>query len=201
MFWHVIPTGGKLFEVRSGSEGFIVDEGKRTCSCRMWQLSGLPCVHGTKSMYSTILPPKPRKMPGRPKKKRIKAIGEGGSSTRVSKVGSQGSCSNCKQHGHNKSSCKKEPALEQTPKPKGVVGRPRKKKPVDNFEDVDVVQRGPVRVEGASGTRGGAIGSRGRGGRGGAAGSIGRGAGGSSDASGSRGRGTAGSRGRASGST
>ncbi|GKA01748.1 multidrug resistance-associated protein 5 [Tanacetum coccineum] len=47
-FWHVIPAGGKLFEVRSGSEGFTVDEGKRTCSCRMWQLSGLPCVHATK---------------------------------------------------------------------------------------------------------------------------------------------------------
>nr|GEY07283.1 multidrug resistance-associated protein 5 [Tanacetum cinerariifolium] len=37
------------------------------------------------SMYSTVLPPKPRKMLGRPKKKRIRAIGEGGSSTRVSK--------------------------------------------------------------------------------------------------------------------
>ncbi|GJX94027.1 multidrug resistance-associated protein 5 [Tanacetum coccineum] len=222
-FWHVIPAGGNLYEVRSGSEGFTVDEGKRTCSCRMWQLSGLPCVHATKviflinrvpesyvpawfetdmyfvayhnyvkpvpgmnfwpdqSMYSTVLPPKPRKMPGRPRKKRIRAIGEGGSSTRVSKVGSQGSCSNCKKPGHNKSSCK-EPVVEQTPKPKGVVGRPRKKQPVDDFEDVDVVQRGPVRDEGASGTRGGAIGSRGRGGRGGVAGSRG-------GASGSIGRG------------
>ncbi|GKC93408.1 multidrug resistance-associated protein 5, partial [Tanacetum coccineum] len=114
-------------KVRSGSEGFIVDEDKRTCSCRMWQLSGLPCVHATKviflinrvpesyvpawfetnmyfvafhnyvkpvlgmnfwpdqSMYSIILPPKPRKMFGRPRKKRIRAICEGGSSTRVSK--------------------------------------------------------------------------------------------------------------------
>ncbi|GJZ88486.1 hypothetical protein Tco_0660268 [Tanacetum coccineum] len=91
-------------------------------------------------------------MPGRPKKKRIRAIGEGGSSTRVSKVGSQGSCSYCKQSGHNKSSYK-EPVVEQTPKPKGVVG--------------------PVRDEGASGTRGGAIWSRGRGCRGGATGSKG----------------------------
>ncbi|GKD44081.1 multidrug resistance-associated protein 5, partial [Tanacetum coccineum] len=244
-FWHVIPAGGNLFEVRSGSEGFKVDEGKRTCTCRMWQLSGLPCVHATKviflinrvpesyvpawfeidmyfvayhnyvkpvpgmnfwpdqSMYSTVLPPKPRKMLGRPKKKRIRAIGEGGSSTRVSKVGSQGSCSNCKKPGHNKSSCK-EPVVEQTPKPKGVVGRPRKKQPVDDFMDVDVDQR--VRDEGASGTKGGGIGSRGRGGRGGAArsrcgasGSIGRGAarsrggaGGSGGASGSKGRGAGG---------
>nr|GEX00004.1 multidrug resistance-associated protein 5 [Tanacetum cinerariifolium] len=149
-FWHVIPTGGKIFEVRSESEGFSVDEGKRTCSCRMCQLSGLPCVHATKSMYSTFLPPKPRKMPGRPKQNKIIAIGEGGSSTRVSKV--------------------------------EVVSRPRKKQPSDTFDDVDVVQRGLVRDEGASGTRGG------------------RGAGGSGDASGSRGKGTAGLRGGASGS-
>ncbi|GKA01300.1 multidrug resistance-associated protein 5 [Tanacetum coccineum] len=50
-FWHVIPAGGNLNEVRSGSEGFTVDEGKRTCSCRMWQLSGLPCVHATKVIF------------------------------------------------------------------------------------------------------------------------------------------------------
>ncbi|GJR32813.1 multidrug resistance-associated protein 5 [Tanacetum coccineum] len=219
-FWHVIPAGGKLFKVRSGSEGFTVillinrlpeiyvpawfetdmyfvtshNYVKLVSSMNFWP---------DQSMYSTVLLPKPRKMPRRFKKKTIRAIGEGGSSTRVSKVGSQGSCSNCKQPGHDKSSCK-EPIVEQTPKPKGVVGRPRKKQPVDNFEDVDVVQRGPVRDEGASGTRGGAIGSRGRGGvagsRGGASGSIGRGAGGSGSASGSRGRGTAGSRGGASGS-
>nr|GEV68136.1 hypothetical protein [Tanacetum cinerariifolium] len=149
--------------VRSGSERFTVDEGKRTCSCRMWQLSRLPCVYATKSMYSTVLPPEPRKIPGRPKKKRIRAIGEGGSSARVSKVGSQGSCSNCKQLRHSKSSCK-EPIVEQTPKPKGVPGRPRKKESVNDLKDVDV-HRGPVRDEGVSETRGCTIGSRGRGGK------------------------------------
>ncbi|GJR41006.1 hypothetical protein Tco_1216690 [Tanacetum coccineum] len=50
-FWHVIPAGGNLFEVRSGSEGFTVDEGKRTCSYRMWQLSGIHCVHATKVIF------------------------------------------------------------------------------------------------------------------------------------------------------
>ncbi|GKE04460.1 multidrug resistance-associated protein 5, partial [Tanacetum coccineum] len=245
LFWHVIPAGRNIFEVRSGSEGFIVDEGKRTCSCRMWQLSGLPCVYATKviflinrvhesyvpawieidkyfvayhnyvkpvpsmnfwpnqSMYSTILPLKPKKMPGRPRKKRIRAICEGGSST--SKVGSQGSCSNYKKPRDKKSSWK-ELVVEQTPKPKRVVGRPRKKQPVDDFKDVDVVQRGSVRDEGVCGTRGCAIGSRDRGGRGGvvgsrgdASGSIGRGAGGSGGASGLRGRGDRGSRGRGAG--
>ncbi|GJY05813.1 multidrug resistance-associated protein 5 [Tanacetum coccineum] len=212
-FWHVkYCVREDIYEVRSRSEGFTVDEGKRTCSCRMWQLSGLPCVHATKvtflinrvpesyvptwfetdmyfvayhnyvkpvhgmnfwpnqSMYSTVLPPKPRKMLGRPRKKRIRAIGKGGSSTRVSKVDSHGSCSNCKKPGHNKSSCK-EPLVEQTPKPKGVVG-----------------SRGRGCV---AGSRCGASGSidREAGGSGVAGGLIGRGAGGSGGASGSRGRG------------
>ncbi|GJZ55763.1 hypothetical protein Tco_0610956 [Tanacetum coccineum] len=99
-------------------------------------------------------------MSGRPRKKRIRAIGEGGSSTRVSKVGSQASCSNCKKHGHNKASCK-EPIVEQTPKPKGVPSRPRKKQSVVDVEDVDVVLRGPVMGENVGGSRGGASGSRG----------------------------------------
>ncbi|GJS15107.1 multidrug resistance-associated protein 5 [Tanacetum coccineum] len=60
-FCHVIPAGGNLFEVRSGSEGFTVNEGKKTCSCRMWQLSGILCVYAIKSMYSTVLPSKPKK--------------------------------------------------------------------------------------------------------------------------------------------
>ncbi|GJZ04313.1 multidrug resistance-associated protein 5 [Tanacetum coccineum] len=185
-FWHGIPAGGNLFEVRSRSEGFTVDEGKKTCSCRMWQLSGIPCVHAIKviflinrvpesyvptwfetdlyfvayhhflkpvpgmnfwpdqSMYSIVLPPKPKKMHARPRKKRIGSKGESGSSTRVSKLGSQGSCSNCKKPRHNKASCK-EPILEQTPKPKGVPSRPRKKQSVVNIKDVDVNVRGTFR--------------------------------------------------------
>ncbi|GKF27206.1 hypothetical protein Tco_0083100, partial [Tanacetum coccineum] len=58
-------------------------------------------------------------------------------------------------------------------------GRPINKQSVDDLEDVDVVQRGPVRDEGASGSRRGARGSKGKGagGSGDASGSIGRGAG------------------------
>ncbi|GJX84881.1 hypothetical protein Tco_0335655 [Tanacetum coccineum] len=37
--------------------------------------------------YSTVLPPKPKKMPGRTRKKRIRSKDEGGISTRVSKIG------------------------------------------------------------------------------------------------------------------
>ncbi|GKD94735.1 multidrug resistance-associated protein 5 [Tanacetum coccineum] len=91
------------------------------------------------SMCSTILPPKLRKMPCRPRKKRIRFVGEGGSLTRVSKVGGKANCSNCKKPRHNKASCT-ELVVEQPPKPKGVVGRPRNKQSVDDLEDVNVVQ-------------------------------------------------------------
>ncbi|GKA88569.1 hypothetical protein Tco_0810333 [Tanacetum coccineum] len=168
-------TGGNLFEVRSGSEGFTVDEGKRTCSCRT-------------CMYSIVMPPKPRKMLGRPRKKRIRSIGEGGSSTRVSKVGSQASFSNCKKPRHNKASCK-EPILEQIPKPKGVPGRPRKNQSNVNIEDDDVVLRGPLRDEGAGGSRGGASRSKRKavgGSRGGVSGSRGGASGSRGGASGSK---------------
>ncbi|GJZ22978.1 pentatricopeptide repeat-containing protein [Tanacetum coccineum] len=128
-FWHVIPAGGNLFEVRNGSEAFTVDEHKRTCTCRMWQLAGLPCPHSIvvifklnkrpedyipacfrkdayykayhqyltllggmtfwpdSSMYSTVLPPKLRKMPGKPRKHRIRAPHERQFPNRVSKAG------------------------------------------------------------------------------------------------------------------
>ncbi|GJT24616.1 hypothetical protein Tco_0894553 [Tanacetum coccineum] len=105
-------------KVRSGSEGFIVDE-------VLWF-----DFLARSEQDSTVLPPMPGKMLGRPKKKRIRAI-----------------------------------------------SWPRKKQPVDDFEDVDVVQIGLVRDKGASGTKGGSIGSKDRGGRGaggcgGASGSI-----------------------------
>ncbi|GJW31386.1 pentatricopeptide repeat-containing protein [Tanacetum coccineum] len=114
-FWHVIPAGGNLFQVRNGSEAFRVGEHKRTCTCKMRQLAGLTCSHfiatifklnkrpkdyiptcfrkdayykeyhqyltpiggmtfwPDSSMYSTVLPPKPRKMTGMPRKQRIRA--------------------------------------------------------------------------------------------------------------------------------
>ena len=163
----MIPTGNDAFEVRNGSHAFKVDLSTRTCNCRLWQLSGLPCIHATsaimsvnlypkqfvrnwfrkglyqatynnflhpvggtdfwpdQSQFSTVLPPILKKMPGRPRKKRIRAKGEGGSGTRVSKVGTIITCGNCLQQGHNKKGCK----FPTAPKPPKVIkkaGRPRK---------------------------------------------------------------------------
>ncbi|GJY69557.1 multidrug resistance-associated protein 5 [Tanacetum coccineum] len=80
---------------------------------------------------------------------------------------------------HNKAICK-EPILEQTPKPKGVPGRPRKKQVVVNLEDVDVDVRGTTRDASEQGSNDGAQqGSAGAGGskKGGAGGSKKGGAG------------------------
>nr|GEZ46933.1 pentatricopeptide repeat-containing protein [Tanacetum cinerariifolium] len=127
-FWHVIPTGGHLFEVRNRSEAFGVDEECRNCTCRLWQLSCLPCCHAIvvifklnrmvedyvpdcyrkQAFYDTyhqyltpvggmtfwpdysgmsrVLPPKPRTMPGRPRKKRIRASLENKNPNKVSKA-------------------------------------------------------------------------------------------------------------------
>ena len=79
------------------------------------------------SMYTVVLPPKPRKMPGRPRKKRIRSSSEGGSPKRVSRVGTEMTCSICHQPGHNKKGCKNEP-VAQEPKEKKPRGRPRKEK-------------------------------------------------------------------------
>ncbi|CAI9281979.1 unnamed protein product [Lactuca saligna] len=49
-FWQVVPFGYMQFEVRVGTEGYVVDLNTRQCGCRAWHLVGYPCVHG----YATI---------------------------------------------------------------------------------------------------------------------------------------------------
>nr|GEX59879.1 hypothetical protein [Tanacetum cinerariifolium] len=59
-FWSCIkkiqslsPSGWHQFEVRQGNgiEAFCVDLEKRKCSCRQWQLTGVPCLHSITTMY------------------------------------------------------------------------------------------------------------------------------------------------------
>ncbi|GJW15284.1 pentatricopeptide repeat-containing protein, partial [Tanacetum coccineum] len=177
-FWHVIPAGESKFEVRKGYDAFTVDEVANTCSCRMWQISGLPCVHDVACIFklnkmvepyvpecfkiemfkqaytqfmkpvegitfwpdcsrlSRILGPLPKKMPGRPKKKRIRASHESQSTTKISRSGLEMTCHNCWQKGHNKKGCKNDP-IPKTPKVKGKVGRPKKTIPTENTNLVD----------------------------------------------------------------
>ncbi|KAJ9566551.1 hypothetical protein OSB04_002517 [Centaurea solstitialis] len=166
-FWSVIPRGLSMFEVRLGNDVFIVDEDKKTCTCRMWQLSELPCHHVVaalfyihkhpedyvpgwfrKDMYKVAynhdllpvqgmnqwkinewnnpLPPKLKRMPGRPKKQRKKAIREPSPHHgKVSRQGSVMTCQRCFQLGHNKRGCKQN-ATHGPFKPSKPPGRPRK---------------------------------------------------------------------------
>ncbi|GJX77241.1 RNA-directed DNA polymerase, eukaryota, reverse transcriptase zinc-binding domain protein [Tanacetum coccineum] len=43
--WSVIPSDYNVFEARNEYGSFVMDIQARTCSCRSWQLSGIPCVH------------------------------------------------------------------------------------------------------------------------------------------------------------
>ncbi|GKE34512.1 zinc finger, PMZ-type containing protein, partial [Tanacetum coccineum] len=43
--WLVIPSGYQELEVRNGDESYGVDLMNKVCGCRMWELSGVPCVH------------------------------------------------------------------------------------------------------------------------------------------------------------
>ncbi|GJZ80798.1 pentatricopeptide repeat-containing protein [Tanacetum coccineum] len=74
-------------------------------------------------------------MPGRPKKKRIRASHENKSSTKISRVGIPMTCQNCGEPGHNKKGCKN-PTIPKPPKEKGKAGRPKKIVPTENENEV-----------------------------------------------------------------
>ncbi|XP_031095038.1 uncharacterized protein LOC115999322 [Ipomoea triloba] len=145
--WHVDFNGVDGFEVKQGKHQFKVKLLERTCSCRAWDLSGIPCIHAvcaifdrkkdpvdyvhrcySKEMYEMtyshalepingelfwprtdleeIGAPIPRRMTGRPKKRRNREENEPRhSKTKMSRKGGSISCSMCKESGHNKRYC------------------------------------------------------------------------------------------------
>ncbi|GKU96024.1 hypothetical protein SLEP1_g9305 [Rubroshorea leprosula] len=151
-------------KVESGRNTYIVNLEDSTCTCRYWDLFGIPCRHAItvlslkklrvdeyvsdwyklstfKASYAyevpvvegmnqwtptrmlTIQPPVPRKMPGKPKKKRNHEEWEG--KTKMGRQGRKITCQKCFQKGHNFRSCKgqppnvpqmeNEPSMEQPP--------------------------------------------------------------------------------------
>ena len=151
-YWEVYASGYQEFEVRKLNEGSGVNLQTKKCTCRRWDLTGVPCIHaiaayamllrdpaegvsecygkeawvkaysyfikpvGGKALWDKTgiapapLPPKNRKMPGRPKGKRVKHPSEvdDSNSQRVSRLGRTMTCSNCYQKGHNKTKCTNE---------------------------------------------------------------------------------------------
>ncbi|CAH1415624.1 unnamed protein product [Lactuca virosa] len=57
-FWRVHPSGQNEFEVRNGLESYGVNIEKRSCACRLWDVSGIPCVHAQASIMLTHQDPK-----------------------------------------------------------------------------------------------------------------------------------------------
>jgi len=43
--WKVIASGGYVFETRYGYAAYKVDLEGHYCTCRLWEISGIPCAH------------------------------------------------------------------------------------------------------------------------------------------------------------
>ncbi|GJY51003.1 multidrug resistance-associated protein 5, partial [Tanacetum coccineum] len=104
---------------------------------RMWELSGVPCVHDVAAylhcgidlylgkMTNDVppLPPLVRRLPGKPQKAKIKAPYKS-SGSHTSRVGRTMTCTNYWQKGHNRASCTADP----TPKPTVEKKQPGRKR-------------------------------------------------------------------------
>ncbi|CAN1175129.1 hypothetical protein LINPERPRIM_LOCUS30653 [Linum perenne] len=44
-YCHIICNGKEGYEVRHGDDRFCVQLNEKKCSCRAWQLTGIPCAH------------------------------------------------------------------------------------------------------------------------------------------------------------
>jgi len=53
-----IWNGKDGYEVRQKDKRYIVDIEKRTCSCRYWQLAGIPCAHAITALFYSSQPAK-----------------------------------------------------------------------------------------------------------------------------------------------
>ena len=49
--WLACQAGHIQFEVKNGQQSFIVDLGKRHCSCSKWDKIGIPCAHAVSCIF------------------------------------------------------------------------------------------------------------------------------------------------------
>ncbi|KAL4572632.1 hypothetical protein LXL04_019412 [Taraxacum kok-saghyz] len=56
-YWRVIPSRGTVFETRYAYAAYKVDLEHRYCTCRLWEISGVPCVHAQAAINFVHLTP------------------------------------------------------------------------------------------------------------------------------------------------
>ena len=49
-----IPSGCYIYEVDNEYEMYVVNLTKKCCTCRVWDLSGIPCKHGVVAIYKNL---------------------------------------------------------------------------------------------------------------------------------------------------
>ena len=145
----VVFNGENGFEIGKGDDKHTIFLDKKLCTCREWDLTGVPCGHAIRALhhlkndpklfishwyskeidqesyqfplqpvpgkkfmrceeFEAIEAPPVKKMPGRPRKKRVRASNEPCSnqqSGKLSRKGERQRCRTCHQEGHNKASC------------------------------------------------------------------------------------------------
>ena len=49
--WLACWSSDTKFEVKNGLQNFIVDLENRTCTCRKWDITGIPCCHAISCIF------------------------------------------------------------------------------------------------------------------------------------------------------
>ncbi|CAN1268568.1 hypothetical protein LINPERPRIM_LOCUS13226 [Linum perenne] len=151
-YCRIIGNGKEGYEVTyNHQDQFRVQLDKGKCSCRSWDLTGVPCSHSiaciisegkdpqryildcykvetywsiydhvmelmdghaswTPSTYDSVQPPLTRKMPGRPKKNRVRSVEEllardKKDTSKMSRIGRVITSTFCTKEGHNTRTC------------------------------------------------------------------------------------------------
>ena len=49
-----IPSGCYIYEVDNEYERHVVNLTRKCCTCRIWDLTGIPCKHGVAAIYTNL---------------------------------------------------------------------------------------------------------------------------------------------------
>ncbi|XP_062093916.1 uncharacterized protein LOC133799945 [Humulus lupulus] len=119
----------------SNGSAFVVDLKFRTCTCRRFQLFGLPCGHALATIWfmgglNPIDPPPEMKLSGRPKTAKTRETDEPPPALKKARrAGQVKTCSNCLKTGHMRETCKYANVVENRVVKKR--GRPPLQKPTE----------------------------------------------------------------------